>query len=83
MDELIEDLKAVAEGLKPLRAKSDLLRGRILGFKKVYVAAGLCIFIVLAALALLYLFPKRGQAFDFLAILPFENLLRNKGFYLR
>jgi len=34
MDELIEDLKAVAEGLKPLRAKTGLLRGKVLGVKK-------------------------------------------------
>jgi len=73
-EELLEDLGAVAEGLKPLRAKADLFRGRIFGLKKVYaypITAGLIAFI---ALALLFVFPKRGQAFESIAVLPLENL---------
>jgi len=79
MDDLIEDLKAVAEGLKPLRAKTGLLRGRILGIKKVHAAAGLGIFLVLAALAILFLFLKRDNVYDSLAVLPFENRSRESG----
>lgn len=41
MDELVEDLKAVAEGLKPLRAKSGILRGKVFGVKKVHAYIGL------------------------------------------
>ena len=73
MDELVEDLKAVAEGLKPLRAKAGLLRGKVLGIKKVHAIAGLGVSIILAALALLFLFPKRGQAYDWIAVLPLIN----------
>jgi TolB-like protein/Flp pilus assembly protein TadD len=73
MDELVEDLKAVTEGLKPLRAKTGLLRDRILGIKKVYAVAGMGCIIILAALALLFLFPTRGKIYDSLAVLPFEN----------
>ena len=74
MDELAEDLKAIAEGLKPQRAKTGLFRGRILGIKKVYaypIMAGLAILAILAALLI---FPKRGQAYDSIAVLPLENL---------
>jgi serine/threonine-protein kinase len=74
MNELVEDLKAVAEGLKPLRARAGFLRGRILGIRKIYAYSGLAAFIILAALTLLFLFPKRGQAYGSLAILPLENL---------
>jgi TolB-like protein/predicted Ser/Thr protein kinase len=74
MDELVEDLNAVAEGFKPLRAKTGLLGGKILGIKKIYAYAGLAIFIILIALALLFFFPKHGKVYDSIAVLPFENL---------
>ncbi len=72
MDELVEDLGAVAEGLKPLRAKAGLFQGRFLGIKKIYAYTGLAAFFIFIALALLFLFPKRGQVYDSLAVLPFE-----------
>ncbi len=74
MDELAEDLKAIAEGLRPQRAKTGLFQGRILGIKKVYaypIMAGMAILSILAALLI---FPKRGQAYDSIAVLPLENL---------
>ncbi|MCX6568935.1 MAG: protein kinase [Candidatus Aminicenantes bacterium] len=74
MEELLEDLKAVAEGLKPLKAKMGLFHGRILGLKKIYAYAGFGGLIVLFALAMFFLFRQRGLAFDSIAVLPFENL---------
>jgi serine/threonine protein kinase len=74
MDELLEDLKAISEGLKPIRAKASFLSGRILGLKKIYAYVGLAGLLALIALALLFLFPKRGQAFDSIAVLPLQNL---------
>jgi TolB-like protein/Tfp pilus assembly protein PilF/predicted Ser/Thr protein kinase len=74
MGELLEDLRAVAAGLKPLKAKPGLLRGRILGLRKIYAYTGLACLIVLMALALHFLFPKGGQGFDSIAVLPMENL---------
>ena len=73
MDELLEDLKAIAEGIKPVRAKAGFLSGKILGLKKKYAYPALACLIVLAAVAVLFLFPKRGQAFDSIAVLPFVN----------
>jgi len=75
MNELVEDLKAVAEGLKPLRAKAGLLRGKVLGIKKVHAIVVLGIFAILAALALLFLFSKRGQVYDSLAVFGIIALL--------
>ena len=74
MEDFLGDLKAIAEGLKPLRAKAGLLRGRILGLKKTYAYAGLACIVILAVLAFLFLPPKRGEAFDSVAVLPLENL---------
>ena len=36
MEELLDDLKAVAEGLKPLKAKTGLFRGSVLGLEEDY-----------------------------------------------
>ena len=74
MEELLGDLKAVAEGLRPLKAKSGLFRGKILGLKKIHAYAGFGSFIVLAALAWIALNGRRGPAFNSIAVLPLENL---------
>ena len=74
MEEFLEDLKAVAEGLKPLKAKMGLFRGKVLGLKKIYAYAGLGGLIVLFALALVFFTRSRGPVFDSIAVLPLENL---------
>jgi len=74
MEDFLGDLKAIAEGFKPLRAKAGLLRGRILGLKKIYAYAGLACIVVLAVLAILFLSPAGGEAFDSIAVMPLENL---------
>ena len=73
MDEMLADLQAVAGGLKPLKAGSGIFRGRILGIKKTYAYPALVGTVVLAVLAILFVFPKRGQAFDSIAVLPIAN----------
>lgn len=74
MEYFLGDLKAIAEGLKPLRAKAGLLRGRILGLKKIYAYTGLACIVILAILAILFLPPQGGQKFDSVAVMPLENL---------
>jgi TolB-like protein len=74
MEDFLDDLKAIAEGLKPLRAKAGLFRGRILGLKKITAYAGLVCIVILAVLAILLLPPQRGQKFDSIAVMPLENL---------
>jgi TolB-like protein len=73
MDELLEDLNAVAEGLKPVRAASMIFRGRVLGIKKAYAYPTMAGIVILVVLAGLFLFPNRSQAFDSIAVLPFVN----------
>ena len=74
MDELLEDLQSVAEGLKPVRAASMIFRGRVLGLKKVHAYPAIAGILILAIVAWLIIFPKRGQAFDSIAVLPLQNL---------
>jgi TolB-like protein/Tfp pilus assembly protein PilF/predicted Ser/Thr protein kinase len=50
MGEVLEDLKAVTEGLKPLRAKLGLFRGKLFGIKRTYVYAGLGVLVAFIGL---------------------------------
>ena len=79
MDELLEDLRSVAEGLKPVRAATMTFRGRVLGLKKVHAYPALAGVLILAIVAWLLIVPKRGQAFDSIAVLPIENLTGDPG----
>lgn len=73
MDGLLEDLQSVAAGLQPVRAASMILRGRFLGVKKIH-AYPAAVILILAIFACLMIFPKRGTAFDSIAVLPLQNL---------
>jgi len=79
MDELVEDLQSVVAGLQPVRASSMFLRGRFLGLKKVFAYPAMAGISILAIVAWLLIFPKRGQAFDSIAVLPIENLTGDPG----
>ncbi|MGB8957755.1 MAG: protein kinase [Candidatus Aminicenantales bacterium] len=74
MEELLEDLQSVAEGLKPVRAASIIFRGRVMGVKKVYAYPVMTGILILAIVAWLLIFPKRTQAFDSIAVLPIEHV---------
>jgi len=73
MAELLEDLRAIAEGLRPIRAKSRLFRGRILGIKRGYFYAGIVLLATLIAMGILAVFPGRVEVLDSVAILPIVN----------
>ena len=74
MGEMLEDLRALAEGMKPLRAKGGLLRGRILGIRRPYVyIAGVLVLAALAVLRVFVLHPEQREVLDSIAILPLIN----------
>jgi len=75
MAELLEDLRAISEGLRPIRAKSRLFRGRILGIRKPVFLAASAVILVIAILGLLALLsgPSRTDIFDSIAIMPLVN----------
>ncbi|MBE0711630.1 MAG: protein kinase [Candidatus Aminicenantes bacterium] len=74
MAEFLGDLEAIAEGLRPLKAKAHPLRGRIFGIRKIYAYAGLAGLAILVALALIGPLRKHVQAYDSIAVMPLENL---------
>ncbi len=81
MEEFLADLRAVAEGFKPLKARQQWARGKIFGIKKIYVYATLAVVSVLFGLNAVGI---RSQFFRLLgggpvrairlAVLPFANL---------
>ncbi len=73
MGELLEDIKAIAEGLKPLRAKGRLFRGRLLGIRKPYFYAGIIALLALSIAGIFTIFPSRSEALDSIAVLPLIN----------
>jgi TolB-like protein len=81
MEDLLADLNAVAEGLKPLKAKPRPAGGKILGIRSIYVYAALAAIILSLFGANIgglrdRLLGKTGTSARAirLAVLPFENL---------
>ena len=73
MAEFLEDLRALAAGYKPLRAKPRWLTGRILGLRKTSAYAGLAGLAVLIVLGLVIILSGR-HVLDSIAVLPLQNL---------
>lgn len=73
MGELLEDLRALAEGMKPIRAKARLFKGKVLGIKRAYFYVGLTALVVIATAAMLLFLPRQGEVLDSIAILPLVN----------
>jgi serine/threonine protein kinase len=73
-EDLQGDLRAIAEGLKPTKAKVKPYRTRIFGMKYVHFYAGLAALLVMCAAAILLLFPGRHATLDSIAVLPFRDL---------
>jgi len=74
MEEFSADLEAVAEGLRPLKAKARPFRGRIFGIRKTHAYAGVAGLAILTVLAVIGPFRKHVQAYDSIAVMPLENL---------
>ena len=74
MEEMLGELKAIADGLRPASGASLFLRGRVLGLKKTHAYPALAGLVIAATLAALFVFPKRAvQPEKSIAVLPFIN----------
>jgi TolB-like protein len=73
MEELLADLKSIAEGIVPEGMRSRLRKAKLRKRKKAILYAGLAGLLIIAAVLALSLFTGRGEAFDSIAVLPFEN----------
>ena len=73
IDELLDDLISISEGIEPERVKARLRKAKLLRRKKMIFYAGIAGFLILMTVIALSLFTGRGEAIDSIAVLPFEN----------
>jgi serine/threonine-protein kinase len=73
MEELLDDLKSIAEGIEPEGIRERLRKAKLLRRKKAILYAGIAGILIITAIIALSLFTGRGEAFDSIAVLPFEN----------
>jgi len=77
VDELIDDLKAIAEGIEPERIRARRRKAKLRKWKRAGLYGGAAVLLVLMAVVALKLFTGRPQAYETLAVLPLENLSRD------
>ncbi len=74
IDDFLDDLKSISAGIIPEEIKTRLRKAKLLKRKKALLyTGGAGLIIIITALALT-LFKGRAEAFDSIAVLPFENL---------
>jgi serine/threonine-protein kinase len=74
MEELLDDLKSIAEGIVPEGIRVRLRKAKLLRRRKTIFSAGLAGLLILMTVIALSLFTGRGEVMDSIAVLPFENL---------
>jgi TolB-like protein/predicted Ser/Thr protein kinase len=74
IDELLDDLKSISDGIVPEEIKARLRRAKLLKRKKAILYAGTAAILIIAAVVVLTLFTGRAGAIDAIAVLPLENL---------
>jgi len=73
MEELLDDLKSIAEGIEPEGIRSRRRKAKLLKRKKAILYAGLASLLIIMTVAALNLFTGRAEALDSIAVLPLEN----------
>jgi len=74
VEELLDDLKSISEGIVPEEIKVRLRKAKLHKRKRVISYAGIAGFIIIITIIALSLFTSSVGAIDSIAILPFENL---------
>ena len=74
MEELLNDLKSIAEGIEPEGIRARLRKAKFLKRKKAILYAGLASLLIIMTLVALSLFTGRAEDMDSIAVLPLENL---------
>jgi serine/threonine-protein kinase len=73
-EELLDDLKSIAEGIEPEGIRARLRKAKLLRRKKAILYAGTAGFLIIMTVIALSIFTGRGEAMDSIAVLPLENL---------
>jgi TolB-like protein/tetratricopeptide (TPR) repeat protein len=74
VEELIDDLRSVAEGIEPERVRARRRKAKLHRWKRAILYAGMAGLLIMTAVIALRLLTGRPQAIESLAVLPFENL---------
>ena len=74
IEELIDDLKSISEGIVPEGVKARLRKAKLLRRKRAILFAGISGFLIIMTVVALSLFTGRDEAIDSIAVLPLENL---------
>jgi TolB-like protein/tRNA A-37 threonylcarbamoyl transferase component Bud32/lipoprotein NlpI len=74
IDELLEDLRSISEGIVPEEIKARLRKAKLLRRKRTIIYAGVAGFLIIATVMVLSLFTGRAEGIDAIAVLPLENL---------
>jgi serine/threonine protein kinase/Tfp pilus assembly protein PilF len=74
MEELLDDLKSITEGVVPEGLKASLRKAKLLRRKKAILYLGLACFLIIMTVIALSLFTGHVKTIDSIAVLPFENL---------
>ncbi|UCC39895.1 MAG: protein kinase [Candidatus Aminicenantes bacterium] len=74
IEELVDDLKSISEGIVPEEIKARLRKAKLLKRKRAILYAGTAGFLILMTVIILGLFTGRAEAIDSIAVLPLENL---------
>ena len=79
IEELIDDLKSISEGIVPEGIRARLRKAKLLRRKKVILYAGIAGLLIIMTVIALSLFTGRAEAIDSIAVLPLENLTGDTG----
>ncbi len=79
MEDLLDDLRSISEGIVPEGVKARLRKAKLLRRKRAILYAGVACVLVIMTVIALSLFTGRAEAIDSIAVLPLENLTGDSG----
>jgi len=74
IEELIDDLRSISEGIVPEEIRARLRKAKLLKRKKAFLYAGIAGLLIIMTVIALSLFTGRAEAIDSIAVLPLDNL---------
>ncbi|MDH5362247.1 MAG: protein kinase [Aigarchaeota archaeon] len=74
IEELLDDLRSISEGIVPEEIKARLRKVKLLRRKRDIIYASVAGFLIIATVIVLSLFTGRAEGIDAIAVLPIENL---------
>ncbi len=74
IEDLLEDLRSISEGIVPERIKARLRKEKLLKRKRAFLYASIAGLLIIMTVIAISLFTRRAETIDSIAVLPLENL---------